>query len=459
MRSPAEGPKLTAFDIGCVVVGGIIGVGIFFTPQKVALAVDGPGEVVLAWGIGGLIAILGALVFAELSARVPGHGGTFTYIREAFGRLPAFLYGWANWLVIQAGALAVIGLVMVDYADALLFGAPSTSPGTKVAIAAAAIGLFTALNALGLRVGRRVQNALTVLKTLAVFALVALALLALGRELPAAATAAEPRSPRGLLAGLAAAMLPVLFSFGGWQQGSFVAGAARRRHDVALGILGGVLVVVVAYLAVNLAFLSLLGFEGARAADAIGAAAARAALEPFGLGDVGARFLAGLVVLSSLGIMNTICLAPPFVLHAMARQGLFFAAAGRLHPTRHVPVLGVLVQGIWAILLCVGSHLAVLALQSEGSAQDALGFLLDGVVFVDWLFFGLCGVALLRLRAAGHGEADGGFRTPCCGPVSWAFTALALGVMAGAIWTSPLASGAGLSMCALGLPFFLRLRR
>src|SRR5690606_32596550 len=104
-------------DIGCVVVGGIIGVGIFFTPRSVARAVDGPGEVVLAWAIGGVIAMLGALVFAELSARVPGYGGTFAYLHRAFGRLPAFLYGWANWLVIQAGALAVIGLVMVDYAE------------------------------------------------------------------------------------------------------------------------------------------------------------------------------------------------------------------------------------------------------------------------------------------------------------------------------------------------------
>lgn len=450
-------PTLRAFDIGCIVVGGIIGIGIFFTPRNVALAVDGPGQAVLAWGLGGLIAMLGALVFAELSARVPGHGGMFTYIHRAFGRLPAFLYGWANWLVIQAGALAVIGLVMANYADELLFGVQSSSAGAKVAVAGGAILAFTLLNALGLRVGRRVQNLLTVLKTTAVFGLVLLGMFAAGGadDLEPVPATAEPRS---IVAVLAAAILPVLFSFGGWQQGSFVAGAARRRNDVAIGILGGVAVVVVAYLAVNLAFLSLLGFEGARSSAAIGADAARIALEPFGAGDVGARVLAGLVVLSSLGIMNTICLAPPFVLHAMARQGLFFQSAGRLHPTLHVPVVGVLVQGLWGFALCVGTHVVLASASDGGSAQDSLGFLLEGVVFVDWLFFGLCGIALLRLRARGEGEADGGFRAPLPTFVACAFTALALAVTAGAIWTKPEPSLVGLGICALGVPFFVRVR-
>ncbi|MHC5065068.1 MAG: amino acid permease, partial [Planctomycetota bacterium] len=118
-KAPAGGEanagRLRAFDIGCVVTGGIIGVGIFFTPARVAAAVDTPAQVITVWCLGGLIAILGAVVFADLSKRVPGHGGTFVYIHEAFGRLPAFLYGWSNWLVIQSGALGVVGLVCVDY--------------------------------------------------------------------------------------------------------------------------------------------------------------------------------------------------------------------------------------------------------------------------------------------------------------------------------------------------------
>jgi APA family basic amino acid/polyamine antiporter len=461
MQRRGEPPTLTAFDVGCVVIGGILGVGIFFTPRAVAGAVDGPGEVVVAWGIGGLIAGLGAMVFAELSARVPGHGGMFAYIHRAFGARPSFLYGWANWLVIQSGAMAVIALVLVDYAGQVVGADRAPSDVVRVGIASAAILLFTALNAFGLRVGRGVQNSLTVIKVVAVFALVLLGFLALGGDGGGRGPAPSDTGPSegpGLAARLAAAMLPVLFSFGGWQQGSFVAGAARRTRDVAVGVIGGVAVVVVAYLGVNLAFLALLGFEGARASEAIGADAVRVALTPYGLGDLGARALAALVVLSSLGILNTICLAPPFVLHAMSREGLFPAAVGRLHPTRHVPVVAVLVQGLWAVALLWVTQ-AFAALSGNGGAVDALGFLLDGVVFVDWLFFGLCGLALFRLRRAGHGDGEAGYRVRHPRVVAGAFTLFALLVTVGAVATSPLPSLAGLAVCGVGYVIDVRRSR
>ena len=158
----AAGATLSAFDIGCVVVGGIVGVGIFFTPAKVAERAGSAGEVMLAWSIGGVLAVLGALVFAELSARVPGHGGIFRYVHAAFGRLPAFLYGWSNWLVIQAGALGVVALLCIEHVERALFAAPVLAPGARVAVAVLAILLFTLTNLVGLQVGKRVQNALTV---------------------------------------------------------------------------------------------------------------------------------------------------------------------------------------------------------------------------------------------------------------------------------------------------------
>jgi APA family basic amino acid/polyamine antiporter len=461
MRRPGDPPTLSAFDIGCVVIGGILGVGIFFTPRAVARAVEGPGEVVLAWSIGGLIAVLGAMVFAELSGRVPGHGGMFAYIHRAFGARPSFLYGWANWLVIQSGAMAVIALVLVDYAAQLVGLSEPPGDGARIGIAAAAILLFTVLNAFGLRVGRGLQNGLTVVKVVAVFALILLGCFAFGgegSELPTATPGRDDRDGPGLAARLAAAMLPVLFSFGGWQQGSFVAGAARRARDVAVGILVGVAVVVVAYLGVNLAFLALLGFEGARASEAIGADAVRVALTPFGLGDIGARALAALVVVSSLGILNTICLAPPFVLHAMSKEGLFPDFVGRLHPTRHVPVVAILVQGLWAVFLLMSTQ-AWARVSGDGGAGDVLGFLLDGVVFVDWLFFGLCGLALFRLRHAESGDHEAGYRIRHPRLVAGAFTLFALSVTTGAVATSPTASLSGLAVCAVGYVIDLRRSR
>ncbi len=472
MDDPDARRTLSAFDIGCLVVGGIVGVGIFFTPAEVARRVDDASQALGAWALGGFIALCGALVTAELAGRLPGHGGTYLYIREAFGRPLAFLYGWANWLVIQSGALGVIGLVLADNLDIALHGEAATSAGGKVLVAVTAIVVFTLVNVAGLRLGKGVQNTLTVSKLLGVAALVGLAVLT-GSDAVAelgdtaggvgAGLAATGAAPRGWMVALSAALMPVLFSFGGWQQGSFVAGAARHpRRDVPLGLCVGVSVVVVAYLSINVAFLHLLGFEGARASDAIAADAARAALEPLGHGDLAARLLAGLVVLSSLGILNTICLAPPFVLVAMAREGLFFKSVGELNRSSGAPVTAVLVQGLWGAVL-----LGVLSL-ATARPQDVLGFLLDGVVFVDWLFYGLCGAALLRLRRrerAAPLRADGlraeglrapgsrapGFRAPGGGVVAGIFVVFALIVTIGAVVSSPGSSLVGALLCLLGL--------
>jgi APA family basic amino acid/polyamine antiporter len=429
-------PALSAFDIGCVVIGGIVGVGIFFTPARVAAAVDDGTQVMVAWSLGGLVAALGALVFATLARAMPGHGGTFAWIARQIGPFPAFLYGWANWLVIQAGALGVIGIVFAENLDVALHGAKSMDDGTKVRLACAAIASCTAINALGLRTGSRVQNVLTITKLLAIAFLVGLAVVAGAAPADAEGPAAvlEPRPQKGWLAAMAAALLPVLFAFGGWQQGSFVGGAAREpKRDVPLGILCGVAVVVVAYLAVNFAFLDLLGFEGAARSGTIGADAARAGLARFGQGEVAARLLAAMVAISALGIVNTICLAPPFVLHAMSERGLFPRAIGALHPRTGTPVLGVVVQGGQGIVLLLGACLLF-----GGKATDALGFLLDGIVFVDWIFYGLAAIAALRLAAGGGRLVPAAFLLACAV------------VCVGAIVVSPLPSLAGLGVCALG---------
>ncbi|MEO6594481.1 MAG: APC family permease [Planctomycetota bacterium] len=435
---PTRG-ELSAFDIGCVVVGGIIGVGIFFTPQRVAAAVDNEAQVLLAWGIGGALAVLGALVFAELSVRVPGHGGVFRFLEAAFGRSVAFLYGWSNWLVIQSGAAGVVALLLCDYLEELVRPAEPWSPTGKVLLAGGCIAFFTAINVLGLRIGKHVQNALTVLKVLALAFLVALAWAGAGNAAPEPPP--EP-SGRSLLHMLAAAMLPVLFATGGWQQGSFVAGAARHRRSVPIGILAGVLVVVVTYMTVNLAYLDLLGFGEARQSKAIGASAARAAL-----GVDGARVLAAMVVVSAAGILNTICMAPPYVLLAMARAGCFPAAFGVLHPRFQTPVLGVLGQGVWGIVLLFAVH-GFASWGVEGSTISTLAFVCDGVVFVDWLFFMLCGAALLVLRwRGGPGER----RVPGGGLVALAFALSALAVSVGALVVYPVASLAGAAIVGLGL--------
>ena len=438
--------ELSPFDIACVVIGGIVGIGIFFTPGTVARRVDSAFEMMLAWGIGGVLAALGALVFADLAARVPGHGGVFRYLHAAFGRTPAFLFGWANWLVIQCGALTVVALLMVEHVERALFGAPACSPGMRVALAAASILVFTATNLLSLRVGKRVQNALIVAKVLAILALVASAATAVA----ATAAAAAPESAGGtMLSRLAAAMLPVLFAVGGWQQGSFVAGAAKRpSRDVPIGILSGVAVVIAVYVAINLAYLALLGFDGARSTTAIGADAAQAAL-----GSWGQSVFAAMVALSAMGIMNTICMAPPYVLLAMAQEGMFPRAFAKTHGPTGTPVVGVLAHGLWASFLLVAVH-AVTALSAPEGADEgkrtlsALDFVCDSVVFVDWLVYGMCGLALLRLRRA-PGAPPSRIRGAGAAAALFAFGAglVAIGAIAQKPWPSLL----GVALVSLGL--------
>lgn len=446
-ETPRDPPRLGPFDIACVVVGGIIGVGIFFAPATVAALVDSPAQLLTAWGIGGAIALAGALVFAELAARVPGHGGPFRYIETAFGAPLAFLYGWANWLVIQAGALGVIALI---FADNMLFaarGVRGANPTVSVVLALVAIVGFTGLNLCGLRAGQRTQNAITVLKVAIVFGLAAMIALVADGSRPAP-EATVPTETQGWTNALVAAMLPVLFSFGGWQQGSFLAGAARRPRDVAWGIVAGVVVVVVAYLALNLAYLSVLGLDGVAAAqDTIAAVATEHALRPYGIGDVAARVVAGMIAISALGILNTVCLAPPYVLKAMADRGVFYRGFGRMHARFHCPSQAILAQGLWGALLLVLAHVAF--------GEGTLGFLLEGVVFVDWIFYGLAGVALVVLQRRG----GGGLRLPGGALIPVSFATAAFAVTVGAIRVAPRASLAGLGVCAVGLVAYLAFRR
>lgn len=224
--------RLSAFDIGCVVVGGIVGVGIFFTPAEVARRVDNLPQLFSAWALGGLVAALGALVFAELACRLPGNGGTWRYVRAAFGTRTALLFVWANGFVIQAGALGVIGLVLANHVDLAMHGEARLSANARLLLAGGSVLSLAALNALGLSVGRAAQNLFTVGKALALAALVALAVLAAGGtgEQGGQAVVAAEAVPRGWPLALAAAMLPVLFAFGGWQHGSYIAGIEQSPN-------------------------------------------------------------------------------------------------------------------------------------------------------------------------------------------------------------------------------------
>jgi len=367
---------LSRFDATMLVTGSIIGGGVFFTPNDMA-RVTGDRSILLgAWLLGGVIAMTGALTYAELGGMYRRAGGVYVFLREAFGGLPAFLYGWALLLVIAPGALA---LVAAFFAANVTTFFPGLGARGQTLVALATIALLTSLNVRGVRWGSAVQNVVTLAK------LVPLALLALGGLFYRGAPAAPPPgmevpSPTHTgLAALALVMMPVLFSYGGWQNGTYIAAEMKRpERDVPAAVVGGTVIVLLAYLGVNGAYLRALEPATMAGSRTFATLAARATLGP-----AGGTLVALGILISTFGICAAILLTNPRVAQAIGEDGLFFAVFGRLHPAFHTPHWAIIVLGVWAaVLLLVG----------------AAGQLLDSVVFADWVFFALTAATLFVLR-------------------------------------------------------------
>ena len=422
--------RLGLFSATMMVIGGIIGSGIFLNPAVVAARVHTPVLTLTAWGLGAVIAMIGALVFAELGARRPRVGGGYAYLREAFGPLTGFLYGWALLLVMATGAIAAVAMTFANYLGALL-GWPAE---WNAVAAIAAIVILTAINILGVRFGAWTQNLFTLLKLAAVAALIVAAF----AGTPATVHSA-PAQPTGLVLALGAALVPVLFAFGGWQQTNFVAEElVDPERDLPRALVIGVLVVVAAYLLVNVAYIRALGVGGLAASNAP-AADTMAAVA----GSTGRRLISAGIVASTFGFLNLVILVSPRVYQAMARDGLFFGSLARLHPTWRTPLAALLLQGGWAILLLTSKK---------------YGELLDYVVFGDWIFFGLNGAALFVLRRR-DGDRPVPFRSPLHPLGTMVFIASAMYVVIGSVASNPGNAARGSVLLLAGIPIFLFWRR
>jgi APA family basic amino acid/polyamine antiporter len=427
---------LGPLHVAAVVVGAIVGVGIFFTPATLARALPSPAWVLGLWLLGGVVAAAGALVFAELGGRYPRAGGIYVFLREGFGPktgpFMAFQYGWHQMLVIQPGAMGIVAIVLVDHVAFLTGPLPGV---VRTGSAIFAIVAFTAANLLGLKTGGRIQVVSAAMK------LVALALLvAIGIGWGESARVFAPRSatPEGSwISWLVLGLIPVLFSFGGAYHATFIAGSVRDpERSLARGIIAGVGAVLVAYLAVNVAYLGLLGHDGLAASESPAAEATALAL-----GSLAGKALAATIVLSAAGILNTVCLGFPFVVFAMARDKLFFEMAGRLDPRTGRPTQAVALQGLLAcVAILVGS-----------SRVDVL---LTGMAFADALFQAAVAVVLLRVRKT---PAAGVLRAPA--PAAWIFLVLELGLAIGCLLRRPLESAYGAAVLVAGTGVYWLWRR
>jgi len=422
---------LSLFDATMVVVGGIIGSGIFMLPSLVAQRLPSSALVLAAWVAGGAIALAGAFAFAELATLFPKAGGQYVYLREAYHPLVAFLFGWASLLMIQGGGLGAVAITFSQYTLRLLGRDFSAS-----AAAAIAIAVVAAVNVVGVKPGSRLLNVLVILKLAALAALIGGGLLLRPAAVPPTAPPVAA-APFSLLA-FGAALVPILFAYGGWQSVNLLAEeTAEPRRTLPRALMIGTGIVVAVYLLANVVYLSVLTREGlAATATPAGDAVSRI----FGPGAD--RLISAAIAVSAFGFLDLTLLAQTRIYYAMGADGVFFPALGRLHPRFHTPALAIGIQAAWGIVLVL---------------TGTYGELVDSVVFGDWIFFGLTVAAVFRLRRRLPLERReaGAFRMPGHPLLPALFVAAALLVVASAIRSNPSRSAVGAALLASGIPVYL----
>jgi APA family basic amino acid/polyamine antiporter len=424
--------RLGVFDAALIVMGGIIGSGIFRNPSVVAQRVHTPSLILFVWGLGGVVALLGAFIFAELAARRPHDGGLYAYMRDAFHPVVAFMYGWTLLLVSQSGGAAASAVTFAGYFP-VVFGGWHVD--AKV-LAVATLGFLTIVNCFGVRAGSNVQNLFMILKIGAIGGLIAVGIFApashASHALPAFASHVDVMTAMGV------AMIPVLFAYSGWQTSSFMTGELKQpQRTLPLGMLWGVIAVVVLYMLVNVVCLRVLGANGLMhtatpASDVLQAV----------IGPRGAQIIAAAVMLSTFGFMSNQILTSPRVYHAMADDGVFFRQVAWVHPQTRVPIIAIALQGIFAIVIAL-----------SGQYDQILNY----VTSVDYVFFTLSAIALFVFRARDAGsnvDIPRGLRVPGH-PISTAiFMLIAFGVVLDTYIKYPQNSLIGLAILLAGIPVY-----
>lgn len=432
--------RLGVFDTTMIVIGGIIGAGIFLNPAIVAQRVHTSAFILTTWVIGGAVALVGALCFAELGARRPQAGGGYVYLTEVFGPLPAFLYGWTFLFIINSGGIAAVAVTFARYTADLF----SLSTAWIKPLAAGLLVVLSGVNYLGVRSGSITQNIFTVLKLVALAALIGVGIFFAGPRInPVTLRVPDPIEGFNVIRALGYALIPVLFAYGGWQYSNNVASEiVEPERTIPRAMTIGMFVVVAVYVLANVAYIKALGPAGLATSLAPAADTMRAAVGPVG----GALMGAGVVV-STIGFVNTGILSAPRMLQAMSADGLFFRFAAKLHPRHRTPTGGILIQAVWAIALVL---------------SGTYGQLLDYVVFGDWIFFGLIVATIFGYRrrdADSPYEPAKTYRAPGYPLLPALFVITAAFVVASAIWSNPRNAMLGVVLIALGIPAFLFWRR
>lgn len=425
---------LGKFDLTMIAIGGTIGSGIFLTPSLVAGNLQSPLLILGVWVVGGMMALAGSLTFAELGGMMPGAGGVYVYLSRTYGKLFGFLFGWAYLLVVNTGGIAALSLAFATYFGHFI---PLGATGIK-AVAIIGLVILTLINVVGVRAGGMFSDVSTVLKLIGIAGVIITGVMwGSGTTTDFAATTGV--YPSGLVNALAAAMVGVLWSYGGWQHASFTAGEARDpERSVPFAMVAGALAVSIIYVIINVAYMLLLppaaiASSPRVAADAVGTI----------FGPTGGNLIALAIFVSTFGTAGIYTLTAPRIYYAMAADGTFFKQIAEVHPKFHTPANAIMLQSTWAIILIL----------FWGTFENLISY----VVFTDWVFFGLAaaGVLILRRRLP---DAPRPYRTLGYPTTPLFFTILAGWFVVNTLVEKPEQAWAGIIFLALGVPVYYHWR-
>ncbi|NUO39259.1 MAG: amino acid permease [Gemmatimonadaceae bacterium] len=423
-------------DLVLIVIGTVIGSGIFVVPATVLTRSEGTlGTALLVWFIAGVLSLLGALTYGELGAANPDAGGLYVYIRDAFGPLPAFLYGWTTFFVIGSGSVATLAVAFTGYLGQFM----TVTPLMAKIVAVLVIIVLTVINVRGTREGATVQNWSTALKGIAILVMSGL-LLARGHGLsgPDVRTWPDAVTP-GLLSGVGLAMIGVLWAYEGWQYATFSAGETRDAQRVfPRAIIAGTAVLIAIYLLANVAYVAAIGPTAVQASTRVAADSVTALY-----GAAAGKLIAAVILVSMFSAANGLTLTSPRLYFAMARDGVFFRRLAEVHPRFRTPAFAIVAGSAWAALLA-----------ATGTFEQLLTY----VVFSGWIFYGLGAMSIFVYRRR-FPDMPRPFRVPGYPLTPILFVAASGAIVVNTLFSQPGRALVGLVAVLSGVPVYLIWKR
>jgi APA family basic amino acid/polyamine antiporter len=421
---------LTLYGLIMVAIGSCIGSGIFVTPSQIAGLIPSSSLILIVWALGGIIALTGALTFGELGSLFPHAGGIYVFLREAYGGWLGFLYGWAYLIIITSGSIAVLSLAFSYYLSSFI---PMTRSGMMITSISAII-ILTTLNVFRAKFGEIFSNIFTGLKIAGILIIILVGLVSGKSSLSFnSISLSTPSGP--WISSFGVALTGVLFSYGGWQHASFLAGETKNpARNVPIAMITGALIITLIYLLVNTGYMLLLPIGSIVTSQKIAADAVSTVLPSGGL------LVAGIIAISTVGTIGIYTLSAPRIYYAMAADGLFFKGIAWVHPRFKTPVYAIILQSVWAILL----------LLFWGTVENLITY----TVSIEWIFFTLAaaGIFIFRKKLKNAERAYKTFGYPVTPLI---FIGINIWFVINIMINKPLHMGIGLVFLLIGVPFYL----